>query len=159
MQVKDSEVMRLIERLGEHYRSNISNRYVRPALLNLPIDNQTWDLIESLTEKSEMYLYQGYHLDELYRQIAASASFVALARKDLAPSLRNRLGGGTGLGSDRVLREMAINNFASNLRLFADMVNELYVKLVEIDKEHSSGKTPLYAQMEELRDIGRKLVG
>ena len=149
--------MRLIERLGEHFRTNISNRYIRPALLNLPIDKQTWDLIENLTEKSEMYLYQGYHLDELYRQIASSARLVALARKDLSPLLRIRLG--SGPNSDRVLREMAINNFSSNLKLFADMLNELYVKLVAIDKENSAGKAPLYARMEELRDLGSQLVG
>ncbi len=159
MQVKDSEVIRLIEHLGDHYRTNISNRYIRPALLHLPLDNQAWDMIESLTEKVEQYRYQGFHLDELYRQIAASARFTALARRELAPTLRARLGGGKALESDKVLRDMAINNFSSNLTLFADMLNELYVKLVELDKEDAAGRIPLYMQMPELRDVGHQLVG
>jgi hypothetical protein len=54
---------------------------------------------------------------------------------------------------------MAINNFASNLQVFADLVNELYVKLVEIDKVDSKGHMPLYVQMPELQDVGRQLVG
>jgi hypothetical protein len=159
MQVRDAQVVRLIERIGEHYRSNISNRYIRPALLQLPLEKQSWDLIEILTEKIEQYRYQGFHLDELYRQIAAAARFVALTRRELVPTLRNRLSGGGNSGSDKVLREMAVNNFGSNLQLFADLVNELYVNLVELDKIDAKGRRPLYLQIPELQDIGRMLVG
>jgi hypothetical protein len=159
-QVRDAQIIRLIERLGEHYRTNISNRFIRPALLQLPIDKMTWDQIEILTEKIEQFRYQGFHLDELYRQIAATARFVALARRELSPTLRNRLGGGgSGGGPDKVLRDMAVNNFASNLQLFADLLNELYVNLVELDKADAKGRKPLYLQMPELSDIGRQLVG
>ncbi|GHV94035.1 hypothetical protein AGMMS50293_03550 [Spirochaetia bacterium] len=160
-QVRDAHVIRLIERLGEHYRTNISNRFIRPALLQLPLDKMTWDQIEILTEKIEQFRYQGFHLDELYRQLAASARFVAITRRELVPSLRNRLGSvnsGSG-GSDRVLRDMAVNNFASNLQLFADLLNELYVNLVELDKAAAKGHKPLYMKMPELNDIGRQLVG
>ncbi|MFA6507982.1 MAG: hypothetical protein WCT14_17910 [Treponemataceae bacterium] len=160
MQVKDSDIARLIERLGDHYRTNISNRYVRPALLHLTLENQAWDMIENLTEKSEQFRYQGFHLDELYRQIAAASRFVFLARRELAPTLRVRLSASLkGNDSDRVLRDMAINNFSSNLQLFADLLNELFVKLVELDKQESGGKVPLYKQMPELQDLGRQLVG
>ncbi|MDR0876993.1 MAG: hypothetical protein LBN21_02985 [Treponema sp.] len=158
MQVRDAQVVRLIERIGEHYRTNISNRYIRPALLQLPLEKQSWDQIEVLTEKFEQFRYQGFHLDELYRQISAAARFVALTRRELAPSLRNRLGGGGG-GPDKVLRDMAVNNFGSNLQLFADLLNELYVSLVELDKADSKGHKPLYLQIPELQDIGRQLVG
>ncbi len=158
MQVRDPEIIRLIERIGEHYKTNISNRFIRPALLQLPLEKQTWDLIEVLTEKIEQYRYQGFHLDELYRQISAAARFVSLARREIVPTLRNRLGG-SNTGSDKVLRDMAVNNFASNLQLFADLLNELFVKLVEMDKRESRGHVPLYLQMPELQDIGRQLVG
>jgi hypothetical protein len=118
----------------------------------------TWDQIEVLTEKIEQYRYQGFHLDDLYRQIAAAARFVAFTRRELVPALRNRLGGGSS-GPDKVLRDMAVNNFGSNLQLFADLLNELYVNLVELDKADSKGHMPLYMQMPELSDIGRQLVG
>jgi hypothetical protein len=159
MQIRDAEIIRLIERIGEHYRTNISNRYIRPALLQLPLEKQAWDLIEILTEKIEQYRYQGFHLDELYRQIAAAARFVALTRREMVPTLRNRLGSGGGAGPDKVLRDMAVNNFGSNLKVFADLVNELYIKLVELDKADAKGHRPLYLQIPELSDIGRLLVG
>ena len=158
--VKDAHIIRLIERIGEHYRANISNRFLRPVLLQLSLDKATWDQIEILTEKLELYRYQGFHLDELYRQIAASSRFVSLARQ-LIPSLKSRLGANSG-GQERVLREMAANNFVSNLQVFADLVNELYVSLVDIDiKAAKSMKNarPVYCQMPELMDIGRQLVG
>jgi hypothetical protein len=159
MQIREPEIIRLIEQIGAHYKDNISNRFIRPALLQLPLEKQSWDLIEILTEKIEQYRYQGFHLDELYRQIAAAARFVALARKELVPTLRNRLGGGGTASSEKVLRDMAVNNFASNLQLFADLVNELFIKLVELDKKDSKGHMPYYSQLAELRDIGRMLVG
>ena len=158
MPVRDARIIRLVERIGEHYRTNISNRFIRPTLLQLPIEKQSWDLIESLTEKVEQYQYQGYHLDELYRQIAAAARFVGHARRDMVPGLRNRIGGSSD-GSDRVLKDMAVNNFASNLQLFADLVNELYVCLVDLDKAEAKGKRPVYLSIPELQDIGRLLVG
>ena len=158
MLIRDAQIVRLIERIGEHYRTNISNRFIRPTLLTLPLEKQSWDLIETLTEKIEQYRYQGFHLDELYRQIIAAARFVSVTRRDLSGSLRSRLSGG-GSGPDRVLREMAVNNFSSNLQVFADLVNELYVCLVELDKESSKGRRPLYMSIPELSDVGRMLVG
>jgi hypothetical protein len=155
MQIQDASITRLVERIGEHYRTNISNRFIRPVLLQLPFDNQSWDLIEDLTERAN----QGIHLDELYRQIVAAAHFVALVRRELIPGLRNRMARGDAASQDRVLRDMAVNNFASNLQVFADLVNELFVKLVEADKADSKGHVPLYVQMPELTNIGRLLVG
>jgi hypothetical protein len=156
--IQDAHILRLIERLGEHYQINIFNRFIRQALLQLPLDKTTWDLIEALTEKSDQVSYQGAHLDELYRQIAAAARFVVAARRDLAPSLKNRLGYSSG-GSDRVLRDMAINNFSSNLRVFAELLNELYMGLVEFDNAAAKGKKPLYQQIPELNDISKTLIG
>ena len=159
MQIRDAEIIRLIERIGEHYQSNISNRFIRPLLLQLPMDKQTLDMIEILTEKSSHFVYQGFHLDDLYHQIMATARFIALARRELVPGLRNRLSNASTSSADRVIRDMAVNNFGSNLQLFSDLINELYVKLVEIDKREAKGKMPLYTQISELRDIGRLLIG
>ena len=155
--VRDAQVVRLIERIAEHYRTNISNRFIRPALLQLPLEKQTWDSIEALTERIEQYRYQGFHLDELYRQIIASARFVALARRDLVPNLRNRLGSGSS--PDRVLRDMAVNNFGSNLQVFADLTKELFLSLVELDKQDAKKGRPLYASFPELGEVDHQLTG
>jgi hypothetical protein len=152
-QIKDAQIMRLIERVGEHYKTNISNRYVRPALLQLQLDKTTWDHIESLTEKFEQYRYEGFHLDELYRQIASTARFVAATRREVAPSLRYRLSDGGSSGPDRVLRDMAVNTFSSNLELFAKLLCELYNKVKDIDAANATNKRPYYEQAPEFGDL------
>ena len=158
--IRDAQIVRTIERIGEHYRKNISNRFIRPALLQLPLEKQSWDQIEILTEKIEQNRYQGFLLDELYPQIIATARFVSIARRDLVPTLRIRLTNiGSSTGSEKVLRDMAINNFGSNLQVLADLLNELYVYLVEIDKIQAKGRRPLYLSIPELKDIGRLLIG
>lgn len=158
MQVRDTHVLKLIERIGEHYRSNISNHFIRPTLLQLPLDKQVWSLVETLTEKAGDYRNQGFHLDELYLEIIAAARFVSVTRRDLVPTLRTRVAGTAS--RDKVLRDMAVNNFGSNLQLFAGMVNELYNNLVELDKQNNiKGRSPLYASMPELADVSRLLAG
>jgi len=156
-QVRDAQIMRLIERIGEHYRTNISNRFIRPALLQLSLDKTTWNYIETLTEKFEQFRYRGLDLDELYLHIAATARFITATRREVAPSLRHRLDGSSS-GQDRVLRDMAVNTFAANLELFADMIFELYNRVKDIDEIDSKDKRPLYEQVPEFSNIEDMLV-
>lgn len=162
MQVKNPEVFSAIESIGDHYRTNISNRYTRRALSAMSLDPGTWNLIEELTEKSENYRYQGYHFDELYTQILAAARFIYQAKRQILPNLRFLASSGNGgervTESDKVFREMAINNFGPNLKILADKINELYVKVVAIDKEAAGQKPPVFSTIPELREIGRYLV-
>lgn len=158
MQIKTPEVYSMIEAIGHHFKNNISNRFTRGALSMLVIDNATWNQIEELTEKSDNYRYQGYHIDELYGLILAMARFVSAARKQGSQILR--YGSVDKLtAQDRVLRDMVVNNFGSNLNILADSVNRLYVKIVEIDKANAVGRQPVYTRFPELGELGRYLVG
>ena len=157
--VMDEFILRLIERISEHYRANISNRFIRPALMQVALDKSTWDQLEALTEKFEQSRYQGYHLDELYRHVAAAAKFVHAIRREIAPTLRHRLSNDIPSETDKVFRDMAISSFNFNLRLFADLLYDLYVKLAEYDVASSKGRRPLYKQIPELADIGSLLIG
>jgi len=152
-QIRDAQIMRLIERIGEHYRTNISNRFLRPALLQLSLDKTTWTHIETLTEKFDQFRYQGLDLDELYRHIAATAKFIVATRREVAPGLRQRLSDGGVSGPDKILKDMAVNTFSSNLELLAEMIYELYNRVREIDAADSKGKSPLYEQVPEFSNI------
>ena len=157
--IKDAQIIRLIEQIGEHYRTNISNRFLRPLLLQLQLDKNTWDHIELLTEKLEIFRYQGFHFDELYRQISACARFVEAARNNIIPTLRSKLSSSPN-SPDKILRDMAASNFGSNLQVFADNLNELYVTLVELDKASATkNNPPVYTTLPELSNVGRLLVG
>ncbi len=160
MQIKNPEILAAVEAIGEHFRTNISNRFTRRGISSMVLDPGTWNLIEELTEKLENYRYQGYHFDEIYSQILAMAKFVYQARRDIMPNMRFLASGGNDRvgASDKVFRDMAITNFGPNLKILADKVNELYVKVVAIDKESAGPKNPVFAQIPELKEIGRYLV-
>jgi hypothetical protein len=162
MVLKNPEIFSVIDAVGEHYRTNISTRHTRRALSSMNLDPGTWNLIEELTEKVDTYRYQGYHLDELYSQILAIARFVYQARRQVLPNIRFLASSSSGAErsdpGDKVIREMALNNLGPNLKILADKVNELYVKIVSIDKETARQKVPVFSQISELREIGRYLV-
>jgi hypothetical protein len=132
---------------------------LRPLLLQLQLDKNTWDQIELLTEKVELFRFQGFHFDELYRQLFACARLVESARNNMIPSLRAKLSASQN-SQDKILRDMAASNFSSNLQLFADQLNDLYLNLVELDKKSTpSGHKPVYSTIQELSNVGRLLVG
>jgi hypothetical protein len=153
--IRDAYTIGLIGQIGEHYQTNISNRFLRPVLLQLPLDKNTWDQIENLTKKNELYRYEGFHIDELYRQVVAAARFVEAARREL-PTLRNRLNVNAH-AHEKVHRDMAANNFVSNLQFFAELVNKLYTNLVEIDNNDPDCQPPVYLKIPELMSIEHQL--
>jgi len=157
-QITDDSVVRIIKQLGDHYINNISNRFIRPVLLQLPFDEIFWNQIESITERYGQSDFQGYHFEDLYRQIAALAKFVEAVRREIAPTLRYRISSNYVNKMDKVLRDMTINNFSANLQVFAGIIYELYNRLIELDTEASKNTPPLYKQYAELEDVKEKLL-
>lgn len=165
MQVKDDELFRIMERLGTHYKTNINNRVMRKALLRMDLNNMTWDRIERLTEVTDLQRSEGYSFHELYEQVLAMAFFIDYANHRLLPNIKQLMMHDEELlakhsasgPTDKVLREMAIKNFGPNLGILSDIVNELYVRTVALDKQMAGGKTPVYATMPDLKQLGRLL--
>jgi hypothetical protein len=165
MQVKDGELLKIVERLGHHYRSNINNRVMRKALLKMDLDDATWERIERLTEITELQRSEGYTFHELYEQVLAMALFVNYAHHRVLPNLRGFMSDGRPARgpksaegpNDKVLRDMAMNNFSSNLGILAEIVNDLYLRTIELDKQHNGNDVPIYAKMPELKQLGQLL--
>jgi hypothetical protein len=167
MSVRDEQVFKLIEKIQNHYQSNLNNRYTRKALLLMKVPRGTWDAIARLTEKSDLYKVQGYQYKELYEMIHAAALFVHHARIEVTPRLKSLVAGGAetlfsrsraSTDKDRVLLEMAVNNFPANLGVFADLINELYLRTVALDKEEHVGEKAVYERMPETQELGRLLI-
>jgi len=167
MVVKEIEVFQIIDRISNHYKNNINNRFLRKALLNVTLDKASWESIEKITNISDNMKPQGLRLEELYDSILALANFVFRVRQDILPNIRvlasdggnSIFSGSPGVGNaDKILKNMAIGNFPVNLKLLADMINELYVKAVELDKRGHPGTSPEYASNPELKTLGVLLV-
>jgi hypothetical protein len=164
--IKEPDIFRIVEKIGDHYTKNISNRFMRKSLLTLELQQAEWDRLDGLTAKSDYYKAQGFQLDELFEMILAAAHFIFQAREKLVPNLLKSGGGHRGLRGrddgaseqDKVLRDMAARNFPVNLGILTDLVNELYVKTTGLDRQAHGSKPPLYEKIPELKDIGRWLV-
>lgn len=167
MAIRDQELFKLIEKIQDHYHNNINNRFVRKALLYLMIPRETRTALENLTQKTDEYKIRGYQYDELYQQILAAATFIYHVKREIQPKLKGMLAGGgetvfsRSAGAspqEQILREMAISNFPANLGVLADLINELYLKTVALDKEEHAGRHPAYEKIPELKELGRLLV-
>jgi len=165
MAVKDPDISKIVEKIGDHYTTNVNNRFVRKALVTLDLPQAEWDRLDSLTSKSDYYKAQGFQFDELYEMILAAAHFIFKARKNVLPNIKAMLGTGplssgksSGSEQDKILRDMAARNFPVNLEILTDLVNELYVKTASLDKQAHEKKTPVYEKIPELKELGHYLV-
>lgn len=164
--VRNEEIFKIVEKIREHYHTNLNNRYIRKALLHMKVPRGTWDAIARLTEKTDFYKIQGYPYKDLYEQVYAAATFVHHAKVEVLPNLRELLSLGTDTvfsrrgkpGEDKILLDMAINNFPANLGVFSDLINKLYVSAVELDKADHPGERAVYERMPELKEVGHLLI-
>jgi len=163
--LRDEKIFKIVEKIRDHYHTNLNNRYIRKALLLMKVPRGTWDAIARLTEKTDFYKIQGYPYKELYEQIYAAATFVHHAKVEVTPRLRELLSAGTDTmfsrgkpEEDKILLDMAINNFPANLGVFSDLINKLYLSAVEQDKVDHPDVRPMYERMPELKELGRLLI-
>jgi len=155
--VKNDNIFKAIERISYHYHLNITNRVLRPLILQLYLDERSWKYIESFTERLEEYRFTGYKLDELYKQIAACARLVEVARNGIH-SIKNKIRADSH-APDRIYREMTVNNLPNNLKVFIELLSSLYALLVDYDKNNAGGNLPVYAQVHELMNVRHLLDG
>jgi hypothetical protein len=167
MLVKDADISNIIGKINEHFKNNITNRFLRKALLVMEVPQSIWDRLDGLQEKAMYGKVDGFQLQELYEIIISAATFIHKAKKDILPRLKSLVAGnmtailskeGKETESDKILREMAISNFSSNLGIFADMVNELYMKSIAIDKEANKNRPCIFEKIPELKQVGQYLV-
>jgi hypothetical protein len=155
--VKSDDVIKAIERISYHYHLNITNRVLRPLILQLYIDERTWKQIETFTERLEDYRYCGYKLDDLYKQLAACARFIEIARNGIY-SIKNKVKADVK-APDRIYREITVNNLPNNLQILSDLLKALYALLIEFDQKNSGKNHPVYTQVQELSGIHHLLAG
>ena len=169
MPIKDPDIFKIVEQISEHYQKNISNRFVRKALMMLDLQPSEWERLEGLTEGLEYHRAQGYQFDEIYEMILAAGHFLFEARQKILPNLRGMVSATTGGETlsgrklptgdqERVLRDMALQNFPVNLGILNDLVNELYVKTTELDRAAAGKRRPVFERIPELKELGRYLV-
>ena len=158
MLVDDRIIAEIIVRIGRHYNENIATRFLRPLFAQILSNIDLSRHIVDLTEHSEDFVLQGFHLDDLYYDIIALARFVYLVRRDVLPNINSIAEANTKMATaDRVYRNMTFSNLAPNLNLLSSMVLELYRATLQYDtKMAGKGKT-VASRIADLADMERLL--
>ncbi len=159
MLVEDREIGGIIVRIGQHYNENIATRFLRPLFAQILSDLDLGRHIVSLTEHSEDFVMQGFHLDDLYYGIVSLSRFIYMAKRDIIPNIHTLAEENIKTATDdRVYRNMAFNNLEPNLNLLTEMVIELYNATFEYDKKHTPKNRRCIADhIEGLTDIDKFL--
>lgn len=156
MPVKDMQTIAVIERLAKHFESSINNSYVRTALISMDLPPNTRMAMQPLTEKVDTFKLHGYRFDELYAGILALATYIYKVRKEVYPYLKNSLKG-KAMGDEKILQLLAVDNLRTNMNVLADDVSDLYMRVVQLDKESHNVKPPVFERMPELQSLGQLL--
>jgi CO dehydrogenase/acetyl-CoA synthase epsilon subunit len=122
--IEDPEVLEAIKKLGEHFQTNVNNRYMHDVFVQLDVSDSDWRLIERLTSPRQIDDVQGYGVEQLYDGIISLAHFIYAARREAVPAISNFIHHGTS-----PIEKMAIKNFPSNLSSLSQMVYDLYKKV------------------------------
>lgn len=142
MDFEDKDIYALIEKIGVHYNQNVANRYIRPVLGAVLAESEFSGDCTALTERFEQYQYQGYYLDDLYRQILALFKLCEKIEKISLPDLRNQAAGVMkGISSERekVIRDIAVNNLPYNISILKEMLASLFAKAKQEDSRMNNG--------------------
>lgn len=157
MIVKEPAITAQILKIADQYNNNISTRFLRPLFTGILSEGDLSREVSALTEQTDAIVSQGIHLDELYQHILGMARFIYLVRTNVIPNARN-FSGSSPNDSNKIYRDMAVNNFGANLGVLADLVNELYLLTVEYDRRKSPKGQLVFQAVPGLSEIGRYLV-
>ena len=150
MIVSDQFVSEKILQISKHYTQNIATRFLRPIFVGIFSDVNLMHNIADLTEHTRDFILQGQSLYDLYTQIFSMANFIFLVRRDILPNLHNLSAANTqNAKEDKVYRVMAFSSLPLNINILADLLCELYEKLVDYDKAHSMRSRTVLSQFSQ----------
>ena len=158
MLIDNSLVIDTIKQIAEHFRANIANRFTMRAVTNfIPNDIGSHGLLAIFTEHVEDYNLHGLHVDDLYLSLLSAAKLVHELRAQVLPNIRALVYSDATIGqaapTDKVMRDMAISNFSSNLRIYSEKLAELYVLIEAYDISNSGKNQPVKNRIPDLVNL------
>ena len=154
MSVQDYDVNTKVDRIADHVDTILKNGFIRKSLSRIEIAREYQSGVDILLSRDEHYKVNGYLFDELYRGILGLAMWSYLARTEMMPEMKYQLSGKSIPQMDRLREQMALDNLKSNLDILADELNNLYIKVVALDKASHRKKPPVFKRMKELGSLG-----
>jgi hypothetical protein len=159
MNFKDKSVRDAIDRLKHQYQIFTSNQFIIYYLNEAGIPKNDWIDIEDLIDSNKYYEGEGYDIDRLYEQILTFSRFVVKLKKEILPKINSdaqkRI---ARLSADnKVLYKMTVDNAPGNVKVFYDIIIDLFIKIKKIDEKRSGEGKMLYDKRSYLKEIEKNL--
>jgi len=159
MKFKDKKIRDIIDRLKIHYQLFISNQFIKYYLYDSNIPQNDLLDIEDLISANEYYEAEGYDLRKLYDQILTFSSFLLKIKNEILPRIKSEAAFRIRKMSqnNKILYEMTLDNLPENLKIFHDILLELFINVKKADRKLNGENNMLYPKLPYMREIEKKL--
>lgn len=161
MRIPDGGIRNELEAIQEHFSRNLYHQALRRVLSILDLNRESWQRILTVVDGNLSVLSDGStaSLPDVYETIIAFAAFSRCVRRQICGNLRDLLGRPETLNrEEKMLRDITLGNFESNLEALNTRVINLYWTTVRLDKKQN-GTHAVAATYQELRGIESALSG
>jgi len=159
MNFKDKTIHDIIDKLKIQYQLFTGNQFISYYLNESNIPKNDWMDIEDLIHSNRYFEAEGYDLEKLYEQIRTFSLFLVKIKEEILPMIaRDSERRMAQLSSDnKVLYKMTIDNTPGNLKIFYDIISELYLNLKKIDQKINGEDKMVLARLPFAADIEKTL--
>ncbi len=156
---RDKNIHDIIEKLSNHYNIFTNNEFMKYYLLDSKIQKNVWIDIEDLIYSNKNYEAVGYDLEKLYEQIWSFTSFLLIIKKEtlsrITSEALHRMDKMTT--ENRILFKMTLDNTPGNLKLFYDLIAELFINVKNLDKTMNGEEKALYNKFPNTKELEERL--
>lgn len=159
MNFKDKIIYDVIEKLKNQYQLFISNQFISYYLNESNIPKNDWIDFEDLVNSNKYFEAEGYELEKLYEQILTFTTFLLKIKKEIIPKMMDEKARRMAKMSidNKILYKMTVDNAPGNLKIFYDIIIELFINIKKIDKKMNGEKKMLFNKLTFLKDIEKNL--
>ncbi len=159
MNFKDKIIYDIIEKLKNQYQLFISNQFISYYLNESNIPKNDWIDFEDLVNSNKYFEAEGYELEKLYEQILTFTTFLVKIKKEIIPKMMDEKARRMARMSidNKILYKMTVDNAPGNLKIFYDIIIELFINIKKIDKKMNGEKKMLFNKLTFLKDIEKNL--
>ncbi len=152
------EIKQYINEVKNHFDTNLNNKYVKNILLKLDLPLDVRHNMNIIMDLKTLYFDSKGSIEDIYSSINAIAYFIREIRVKVLPNIYSYTGtsffssSGNNNPNDNILFQMAVKNYAMNVKILAKLTYNLLKMVLEYDKTNFA-KDPAYIHVKKLDEI------
>lgn len=159
MNFKDKAVRDMIDNLKNHYRVFVSNQFISYYLNESNIPKNDWIDIEDLIDSNKYFEGEGYDMERFYDQILTFSRFLDKLKKEVLSKMKGDVEKRLSRMSqdNKILYKMTVDNAPGNVKIFYDILTNLFMTVKKIDEKTNSPDRMMYGRHAYFKEIEKNL--